>query len=518
MNKTIDINLAGVFFHIDEKAYAILKKYLDDLRKTFADTEGKDDILADIEARIAELLNDRKNNKDQVIETEDIEAIIVILGKPEDYVIDDESKSYQEKSSKRLFRDGEDSYVGGVASGLAHYFGLDVSWLRILWAVLIFFSGGSFLVIYILFWILIPEAKTTAEKLQMKGEPVTVENIEKKIKDEVNSLADKVKNVDYEKASNTLKKKSKSFFDNFSQLVLSLIKITGKIAGVFLILIASLSLFGITLGFIVSNVVNLFSIFPFEFISISFFQQLPLWLLLLLIFCTAGIPMLFLLMLGIKLVSPKANPFGFWGRLILLGIWSLSLIVLIILGTIEARSHLYEYTSTEQLDFPAPINDTLYLRKKKLPDFQDRFTQADEFDIIVDSNGEKHLLLENVSLGIASTDKDSLYLSIHKEANGASYVLAQTNARSIAYQTNKTENELYLSHHLTVPAHQKLNDQEVDVKLYLPEGQKIYIENDLVSILGWNIPNDRDFIRRGLAGHYWEMKANSLRCLDCEEK
>ena len=182
MNKTIDINLAGVFFHIDEKAYAILKKYLDDLRKTFADTEGKDDILADIEARIAELLNDRKNNKDQVIETEDIEAIIVILGKPEDYVIDDESKSYQEKSSKRLFRDGEDSYVGGVASGLAHYFGLDVSWLRILWAVLIFFSGGSFLVIYILFWILIPEAKTTAEKLQMKGEPVTVENIEKKLR------------------------------------------------------------------------------------------------------------------------------------------------------------------------------------------------------------------------------------------------------------------------------------------------------------------------------------------------
>ena len=96
--------------------------------------------------------------------------------------------------------------------------------------------------------------------------------------------------------------------------------------------------------------------------------------------------------------------------------------------------------------------------------------------------------------------------------------MAQKNARSIAYQTNKTENELYLSHHLTVPAHQKLNDQEVDVKLYLPEGQKIYIENDLVSILGWNIPNDRDFIRRGLAGHYWEMKANSLRCLGCEEK
>lgn len=517
MNKTIDINLAGVFFHIDEKAYTQLEKYLNDLRQTFSDTKGKEEILADIEARIAELLEERKANKDQVIESDDIEAVITILGQPEDYVIDEDTQTHSAKQRK-LFRDSDDSYVGGVASGLAHYFGLDVSWLRILWAFLIFFSGGSFLVIYILFWILVPEAKTTAEKLQMKGEPVTVENIEKKIKEEVNALADKVKNVDYEKAGDTLKKKSKSFFDNFSKVMLSLIKITGKLVGIFLILIASVSLFGITLGFIVSNIVNLFSMLPLEIFNVAVFQELPFWLLLLLLFCALGIPLLFLLILGIKLVAPKSNPFGFWGRLVLVGVWLLSLIVLMVLGTLEARSHLYSYQAIEQVRYPKLEDDTLILEKHKLPEFQDRFTQADEFDIIVDKSGKKHILLENVTLQIAATDKDSIYLSIQKEANGSSYSKAQKNARRIDYSATLENSTLFLSSYLTTTAEQKLNDQEVDLTLYLPQGQKLFIADNLFNMLGRNIPNNRDFIRRGLAGHLWIMEANELQCLDCTEE
>ncbi|MGB0657233.1 MAG: PspC domain-containing protein, partial [Flavobacteriaceae bacterium] len=280
MNKTVDINLAGIFFHIDEKAYALLKKYLDALRATFATTEGKDEILADIEARVAELLHERKANKDQVIETEDIEAVIVILGQPEDYVISEDPEP-QAATQKKLFRDPDDSYVGGVAAGLAHYFGLDTGWLRIVWAILIFFSGGSFLVIYILFWILIPEAKTTTEKLQMKGEPVNVGTSEKKIREEFNSLADKVKNVDYEQAGSTLKKKSKSFSNNLATLILSLIKIAGKLVGIVLIIFASLSLFGITLGFVTTNVVGWVSEFPLnDMMNFPILKSTPIWLLL----------------------------------------------------------------------------------------------------------------------------------------------------------------------------------------------------------------------------------------------
>lgn len=515
MNKTIDINLGGLFFHIDEKAYAILKKYLDDLRNTFSETEGKEDILADIEARFAELLSERKANKDQVIEVEDIEVVIGILGQPEDYMLDDETPNH--KTQKKLFRDPDDSYIGGVASGLAHYFGVDVGWLRVIWAILLFFSGGSFLVIYLLFWILLPEAKTTAEKLQMKGEPVNIENIEKKIREEVSSLTDKVKNVDYEKAGNTLKSKSKTIADNLAMLFLTLIKIAGKVIGIILIVMASLSLFGITLGFIVSNAVSILGVFPEEILRITNIGELPIWLLMILILCLAGIPMLFLLMLGIKLLSPTANPFGFWGRLILLGLWVLSLITVLVMGSLEAQSFMHSYQATEQYQYPMAQKDTLFIRPFAASPFKERYTTAQNTEVVIDANGNKQIIREKVTLTLAPTDKDSIYLSLYKKANGASYSSAKEHAQNIKYNMEKSETELKLGHYFLQPMAQKGN-HEIDVNVYLPEGQRVFIDDDLVAILGWNIPNDQEYIRRGIAGHYWEMRDQQLVCLDCSDK
>ena len=518
MNKTVDINLAGIFFHIDEKAYALLKKYLDALRATFSTTEGKDEILADIEARVAELLHERKANKDQVIETEDIEAVIVILGQPEDYVISEDPEP-QAATQKKLFRDPDDSYVGGVAAGLAHYFGLDIGWLRIVWGILIFFSGGSFLVIYILFWILIPEAKTTTEKLKMKGEPVNVGTIEKKIREEFNSLADKVKNVDYEQAGTTLKKKSKSFSNNLATLILSLIKIAGKLVGIMLIIFASLSLFGITLGFVTTNVIGWVSEFPLnDMMNFPILKSTPIWLLLILALCVFGIPMLFLLILGIKLVAPRSNPFGFWGRMILLGVWLLCVIVLVVLGSLEVKSHLFTYQAIDNHNYAIASQDTLQLKALKNSRFQDRFTNSRDFDLIVDENGEKQLLHNNVRLKIEATDRDSLYLSILKEATGSSYTKAQANAKKINYEPEHTKTELLLSTYSTSPIAQKFKSQEVELSLFIPQGQTLYIDSSLLSILGWNIPNDQNYMRRGLAGHHWKMGEDQLVCLDCSPK
>ena len=517
MNKTIDINLAGVFFHIDETAYTHLKNYLEALRATFQNTEGKEDILADVEARIAELLNDRKANKDQVIEEEDIQAVVKILGQPEDFVLEEEGASTS-SAAKKLFRDSEDSYVGGVASGLAHYFGLDTGWLRIIWVLLAFFSGGSFVLIYILFWILIPEAKTTAEKLQMKGEPVTVGNIEKKIKEEVHSLADKVKNVDYEKAGATLKKKSKSFFDNLASVALSLIKITGKLIGIGLIMIASLALFGISVGFIVTNVVSWISEFPFDFIDVALLQNIPLWILLILLFCLVGIPMVFLLIVGIKLVAPTSNPFGFWGRMVLFGIWLLSFISMVVLGTVEAKSHMFSYQATENYNRAIAVNDTLFITSNPVPDFKARFTNSSDFDIVVDENGDKQILLENVRLNIEGTDRDSLYISVQKEANGASFARAKRNAQEIAYTYNVDAHKVLVNTYLTSPQSTKFKDQEVAISLYIPKGQLFRIDDSLLPILSSNIANDQNYIRRGLTGHIWKMSDTQLLCMDCESK
>ena len=140
MNKTININLGGYFFHIDETAYQKLRKYLDAIAKSLSDDpEGKNEIIADIEARICELLCEKITETRQVVNELDIHHIIKIMGEPEDYSDSDESfqktqsKSNNSKSnSKKLFRDRENRLISGVSAGIAHYLDLDVVWIRIL--------------------------------------------------------------------------------------------------------------------------------------------------------------------------------------------------------------------------------------------------------------------------------------------------------------------------------------------------------------------------------------------------
>ena len=210
MNKTININLGGYFFHIDETAYKKLKRYLDAIAKSLSDDpEGKNEIIADIEARICELLSEKITETRQVVNELDIHHIIKIMGEPEDYSDNDESfqetksKSNNGKSnSKKLFRDRENRFISGVSAGIAHYLDLDVVWIRIAFILLTIFSGMG-LIAYIVLWIVTPEAKTTAEKLQMEGERVTIDNIEKKIREEFSSIKETI-----EDGANNVKKKS----------------------------------------------------------------------------------------------------------------------------------------------------------------------------------------------------------------------------------------------------------------------------------------------------------------------
>ncbi|MGB2685967.1 MAG: PspC domain-containing protein, partial [Olleya sp.] len=185
MNKTVNINLAGIFFHIDEDAYLKLQRYLEAIKRSFTDSQGRSEIIADIEIRIAELFSERMKTDRQVIGNKEVEDIITIMGQPEDYLVDDEifedeptpkshaSSRSKNSNAKKLFRDTENSYVGGVCSGLAHYFNIDVIWVRLVWILLVF-GAGTGIFLYILLWIFIPEATTTADKLNMTGEEVTI--------------------------------------------------------------------------------------------------------------------------------------------------------------------------------------------------------------------------------------------------------------------------------------------------------------------------------------------------------
>ena len=227
MNKTVNINLANILFHIDENAYNRMRRYLESVKRSFANTPGSDEILADIEARIAELFHEKLANERQVITIKEVDEVIAIMGQPEDYMVDedifdDEPKaaSKEPKRVKKLYRDIEAKYVAGVSAGLAHYVGVDPIWIRIIWILLTIFSGGSFILIYGLLWILIPEARTTSQKLDMRGEDINISNIERKVKEGFEDVAERVKNVDYEKVGNKVKSSGKTFFDTIGDIIM----------------------------------------------------------------------------------------------------------------------------------------------------------------------------------------------------------------------------------------------------------------------------------------------------------
>ena len=201
MKKTVNINLAGQPFTIDEDAYRTLEKYLSDIKNYFEGNNGEETIIYDIEARIAELFEDQMQGGTSIISMSHVNKIQQIMGMPKEFTSTDdaENSSTSHRTGKRLFRDPEDKMIGGVASGLTAYFGLhSPNIIRALF-ILIAFTFVGFIP-YILLWIFVPEAKTASDRLAMKGEEINIDSIAKyadesleEIKETLNDLGENIK-------------------------------------------------------------------------------------------------------------------------------------------------------------------------------------------------------------------------------------------------------------------------------------------------------------------------------------
>ncbi|MFK7947878.1 MAG: PspC domain-containing protein [Saprospiraceae bacterium] len=207
MNKTFNINLGGYPFTIDEDAYEHLKQYTDALRKHFQTYEGADEIISDIESRMAELFNTRLENR-QIVNINDVHAAIARMGTPEDFGAEplfeedikysktESDSKYNYKTGKRLYANPDDQVIGGVCSGLSAYLGIeDPVWLRIAFAVLAFGSVGFIIPVYIVLMIILPKAKTASQKLEMRGEPFDVNSIAKAVEDSINGISNTITQI-----------------------------------------------------------------------------------------------------------------------------------------------------------------------------------------------------------------------------------------------------------------------------------------------------------------------------------
>lgn len=527
MNKTVNINLANIFFHIDEEAYRKLRNYLEAIKRSFAGTPGSDEIISDIEARLAELFQEKMEHERQVITEKEVDAVIAIMGQPEDYMIDedifeDEPRTRTEpKRTKKLYRDIDHKYIAGVSSGLGHYFKIDALWMRLLWVVLTIGSSGGFILIYGLLWILIPEAKTTSQKLDMRGEEVNISNIERKVKESFDEVADRVKNADYDGMGNKIKSSGQTFFDTIGRIIMFFFKIIAKFIGIILIVAGAAGIIALLVAFFT---VGLFE--GVHFPGIDFYQMAdatntPIWLASLFVFFVSAIPLFFLLYLGLKILVNNLKSIGNIAKFSLLGLWLISLIALIVLGIRQGTARAFEGSTTakEQL-FVANEPDTLNIVLAS-PENSGIHTTMHFDDIMLyqDDDGNDILLSNDVRIRLEKSNTGTSEIKIRKDARGSSFNDARATSENIAYNYRTQGNTVYLDHFLTTKRENKFKDQEVQVNLSIPAGTIILYESDNSRCSSVRAPLDRVMNGCEMEKYIWKMDNNgNMICLNCPKE
>ena len=475
MKKTTTINLAGMVYHIEEDAFKILNQYLADIKRVFSKQEGVEEMVSDIEVRIAELFQERLSKNKEVITSSDVHEVMVIMGSPnqfdENYDGHDEAYVYQdstqEESSKRLYRDTEEGMLGGISSGLAHYFNIDPVLIRVLWIILVLF-GGSGVLVYIIAWIAIPEAKTTAQKLQMKGQSANLDNIR--------TFTDSVKN----EAKTSFKRASKSVKNTFKKkdnALSNVIRSVGRVIG-----------FGLFVGGILGLVfLGLFFIADFNFLFINdelintdisslialFFTSsvLASWL----IFTVSIIPVIFLILLGGILLfnqrfKSKALVFS------LLIVWFVAFVGLSFIGLRTGFDFKETYKSQQKTLIEGDYNE---IQVNILEDDL-KITNAIDYDF------DRYLSISEheVKMGYARIEilpaPDSIFFfSIEKRSNGGSLKAAKNNSEEIKFDIEQMANVLNISSRYGFPKESKIRGQKVSVKIYVPLGKRIILNGNL---------------------------------------
>jgi len=520
MNKTVNINLGGLVFHIDEDAYKKLTHYFEAIKQSLSNTSGQDEIIKDIEIRISELISEKHTTDKQVISLREVEEIISIMGQPEDYRIEGDEPINAEpiytnnKITKKLYRDEENAAIGGVLAGLGHYFGIDKAILRVILLIMVF-AGGTGVVAYIILWIAMPAAKTTSEKLEMRGEPVTISNIEKKVREEIDTLSEKLKSTDFDKMKQEMKSNGEKFKNNFGEIIRSVLNIFAKVIGVLMILTSLGVLVVFLIGVLAFGTTN-FPDFPFHsFVELGNFTDYPVWFFGLIFYLAVSIPSVFVLLLGIKIIAPNSKSIGSIAKYVLLMIWIIAIGILISIGVKQASEYAYDGRVYEKQTINLNPKDTLYIKFKNNDYYSKDINDYADFKVTKDSLNQDVVYSNGISFQIEKTDENLPFIKINKEAQGNSFENANTRAGKIKYGFKIIGNQLVLDNYLITELKDKYRDQKVEIKLYLPKGTLFMVNS---SVKNYDYSDNSFFNLHTSSEEYIYVVGNSqIKCLNCPE-
>jgi phage shock protein PspC (stress-responsive transcriptional regulator) len=520
MNKTVNINLGGMFFHIDEDAYQKLTRYFDAIKRSLSKSSGQEEIIKDIEMRVSELLTEKQKTEKHVVTIREVDEVIAVMGQPEDYIIEEETPNASAnrdyatpRSTKKLYRDKENGMIGGVATGLGHYFGIDAVWLKIMFLIFVFAGFGTGILAYIILWIVTPEAITTSEKLEMTGEPVTISNIEKKVREEFDSVSGKIKNADYDKFGNQVKSGAEKLGSGLGDFIMTVFKIFAKFLGVILIMSGLVVLVMLLIGIFTLGTSTSID-FPWQtFIEAGNFTDYPIWTFGLLMFLAVGIPFFFMTLLGFKLLAPNMNSIGNIAKYTLLALWLIAVSLAISIGVKQATAFAVNGRSVQKETLNLKPTDTLLIKFKHNDYFAKDVNDRNNFMITQDSLNNDIIYSNEVRIKIEKSEEKYAYIQIEKEAKGKSLSEAKKRADAIRYSYKIVGNQLIFDNYLITDLKNKFRDQEIEITLFLPKGTLLkpddsmsnYDRTDADYFL-WHPDSSNDVFR---------VEDNKIRCINC---
>ncbi len=525
MKKTFTINISGSVFHIDEDAYQKLQTYLQMLNAHFGSDEEGREILQDIETRIAELFSEKMSKEDKNVILESwVDDVISRMGKPEDFMEGEEEEEETEKATegaagstattkikRRMYRDPDHRVLGGVCGGMGAYFGIDPVVLRIICFVLIFLTSCAIIPVYLLLWIAVPKAKTTAQRLEMRGQEATVSNIEKSIKEEVTEVKASYKKFRSSDSYNKGREQVGRFGEMTYSVLRVLLKVVVVIVGVGLILFGFVGLLSFLTSMIVGHsfleaapwLSGLGPEFHVPGVANYFISAGSLTILLVAIAFLVGIPLLGILFVGTKMVFrfKTNNKLIFLGAL---GVWLVALVTVIVVSLAQVDDYSKQTTVNESNVVSCEDCETLYL---KLGD--DNYSQNyyDYMDLdrmkVISENGET-ILLGNPRLDVESSSTDDFVILIRKKARGGSSEEAKDHVEEIVYRYDVKDSTIYFNPYYRLEQGSRWLQQEVDITVKVPEGKRVYLDDDLIKII-YDIENVSNTWDGDMVGKYWRM-------------
>jgi len=492
MKKIINVHLAGLLIPMEDTAYDLLKAYIESLQRHFSQEVGGDEIVSDIETRIGELFQEQLRKGGNCITDADVNAVIAAMGRPEELGGETEQPSESSQVAdglrprKRLYRDPDDKILGGVCGGLGAYFGVDPVIFRLVFALL-FFGAGTGVLLYLVLWIAVPRARTAAEKLEMRGERVDLQNISQAVKEELSGVKTKAQDLGKEAAGVFKKKENNDIGEVLREILLALLRVVGWIAKIALIFIGLLIIF--CLGIALIALVGSSSILiPLKgFFWVGWWPGVLFWPSILLVL---GIPVVaFIIFLIRRLVGARSMHAAVGYTLAAL--WLVGLAIMIYLAW--DIGHHFQVKRMEKVpaEFHQPSGNTLYVK------FQPVVQESEEggrrtYAIISNwlTLRDDSLFYRNVHVHIIpSPEDDSFRIEIRKSAWGATGTEATRNVEQFHISFVQEDSVLYIPDAVPLPMGTPFRNQKVEINIYVPNNKQAFLLNELQ----WQQDRDGDW-------------------------